>query len=50
MSRAKPSGDIYLYGIENQRLGNIHFDRVDWQRLVDHVRKHRYPEHFTRNP
>ncbi|HEJ1890577.1 TPA: radical SAM protein, partial [Pseudomonas aeruginosa] len=35
----KPSGDLYLYGIENQRLGNIHFDRVDWQRLVAHVRE-----------
>lgn len=35
----KPSGDIYLYGIENQRLGNIHFDQLDWQRLVNYVRE-----------
>lgn len=35
----KPSGEIYLYGIENQHLGNIHFDRVDWKLLVDHVRE-----------
>lgn len=35
----KPNGDIYLYGIENQCLGNIHFDQVDWRRLVDHVRE-----------
>jgi hypothetical protein len=33
----KPNGDVYLYGIENQRLCNIHFDRVDWQRLCTHV-------------
>lgn len=35
----KPNGDVYLYGIENQRLGNIHFDRVDWQRLAAYVRE-----------
>lgn len=35
----KPRGDIYLYGIENQRLGNIHFDRVDWHKLAEHVRE-----------
>lgn len=35
----KPNGDVYLYGIENQRLCNIHFDRVDWQRLCSHVRE-----------
>lgn len=35
----KPSGDIYLYGIENQHLGNIHFDLVDWKLLVAHVRE-----------
>ncbi len=29
----KPNGDVYLYGIETQRLGNMHFDRLDWQRL-----------------
>lgn len=29
----KPNGDMYLYGIETQRLGNLHFDRLDWQRL-----------------
>lgn len=35
----KPNGDVYLYGIENQRLGNIHFDRFSWQRLAAHVRE-----------
>lgn len=35
----KPNGDVYLYGIENQRLGNIHVDQLDWQRLVDYVRE-----------
>lgn len=29
----KPNGDVYLYGIETQRLGNMHFDRLDWQSL-----------------
>lgn len=29
----KPNGDVYLYGIETQRLGNIHFDQLDWPRL-----------------
>lgn len=33
----KPNGDIYLYGIENNRLGNIHIDQVDWQYLKNHV-------------
>lgn len=35
----KPNGDVYLYGIENQRLGNIHFDRFCWQRLAAHVQE-----------
>jgi hypothetical protein len=35
----KPNGDVYLYGIENQRLGNIHFDQIDWQWLSTHVRE-----------
>ncbi len=35
----KPNGDVYLYGIENQRLSNIHFDHIDWQRLATHVRE-----------
>lgn len=34
----KPNGDVYLYGIEHQRLGNIHFDRIGWDRLASHVR------------
>lgn len=34
----KPNGDVYLYGIEHQRLGNIHFDRVNWEQLANHVR------------
>jgi len=35
----KPNGDVYLYGIENQHLGNIHFDQIDWQWLATHVRE-----------
>ncbi|WP_043531998.1 radical SAM protein [Litchfieldella xinjiangensis] len=35
----KPNGDVYLYGIENQRLGNIHFDSVRWEHLASHVRE-----------
>ena len=35
----KPNGDVYLYGIENQRLANIHVEPVDWQRLATHVRE-----------
>ena len=46
----KPNGGVYLYGIENQRLGNIHFDRIDWQRLVAYVRRHLCPERSIRNP
>ena len=30
---------MYLYGIENQRLANIHVEPVDWQRLATHVRE-----------
>ncbi|MGV8863215.1 MAG: radical SAM protein [Pseudomonas sp.] len=33
----KPNGDVYLYGIETHRLGNLHFDRLDWQRLQAHL-------------
>ena len=29
----KPNGDVYLYGIETQCLGNMHFDRLDWASL-----------------
>lgn len=29
----KPNGDLYLYGIETQSLGNMHTDRLDWSRL-----------------
>ncbi|MGM1051027.1 MAG: radical SAM protein [Pseudomonadota bacterium] len=29
----KPNGDMYLYGIETLRLGNIHSDLMDWSRL-----------------
>lgn len=35
----KPNGDVYLYGIEHQRLGNIHFDRIGWDHLAAHVRE-----------
>nr|WP_241839200.1 hypothetical protein [Rhodoferax antarcticus] len=33
----KPNGDVFLYGIESKLLGNIHFDQIDWQKLVAHV-------------
>ena len=46
----KPNGDLYLYGIENQRLGNIHFDRIDWQRLVTHVRETPLPRALYTQP
>ncbi|MFM0349830.1 radical SAM protein [Paraburkholderia sp. RL17-347-BIC-D] len=29
----KPNGDVFFYGIESERLGNIHDDPVSWQRL-----------------
>ncbi|MDG9882433.1 radical SAM protein [Pseudomonas sp. GD04058] len=35
----KPNGDVYLYGIEHQRLGNIHFDRIRWEHLATHIRE-----------
>lgn len=35
----KPNGDVYLYGIENHRLGNVHFDHFSWQKLAAHVRE-----------
>lgn len=46
----KPNGDLYLYGIENQRLSNIHFDRVDWQQLVTHVRETPLPRALYTQP
>lgn len=35
----KPDGRVYLYGIETQSLGNIHFDQINWQTLADYVRE-----------
>lgn len=46
----KPNGGVYLYGIENQRLGNIHFDRIDWQRLVAYVRETPLPRALYTQP
>lgn len=34
----KPDGSIYLYGIETQRLGNIHFDELSWQQIAAWLR------------
>lgn len=34
----KPSGDVYLYGIENQCLGNIYVDHLSWEYLTAYVR------------
>ncbi|WP_369070849.1 radical SAM protein [Burkholderia gladioli] len=33
----KPDGDVFFYGIENERVGNIHIDRISWQGLSQHV-------------
>lgn len=38
----KPNGDVYLYGIENHHLGNIHQDRIDWLFLANHVRENKF--------
>lgn len=35
----KPNGDMFFYGIENERLGNIHIDRICWEYLAQHVRE-----------
>jgi hypothetical protein len=29
----KPNGDVFFYGIESERLGNIHTDPLSWQQL-----------------
>ena len=34
----KPDGRVFLYGIETQSLGNIHFDHIDWDGLTEYVR------------
>ena len=34
----KPNGDVYLYGIENQCLGNIDFDYLNWEYITSYVR------------
>jgi hypothetical protein len=33
----KPNGDVFFYGIEIERLGNIHIDGIDWEQLSRHV-------------
>lgn len=33
----KPNGDVFFYGIESERLGNIHADPISWQRLLQRV-------------
>lgn len=35
----KPNGDMFLYGIEYERLGNIHADSISWPSLARHVRE-----------
>lgn len=37
----KPNGDVYFYGIETHRMGNIHFDQIDWFYLASHVRENK---------
>lgn len=34
----KPNGDVFLYGIETERVANIHSDAIDWHHLASHVR------------
>ncbi|MEZ1625947.1 radical SAM protein, partial [Pseudomonas aeruginosa] len=39
-SGSRSDAQFYRRGEKSDRLlGNIHFDRVDWQRLVAHVRE-----------
>lgn len=38
----KPNGDVFLYGIENHRLGNIHLDRIDWLFLANYVCENKF--------
>ncbi|MFM4712087.1 radical SAM protein [Aeromonas veronii] len=35
----KPDGSVYLYGIETQRLGNIHVDKLSWQQIAAWLRQ-----------
>jgi hypothetical protein len=35
----KPNGDVFLYGIETERVANIHSDVIDWHHLATHVRE-----------
>ncbi len=37
----KPNGDVYLYGIKNHHMGNIHFDQIDWFHLEKHVHENK---------
>lgn len=38
----KPNGDIYLYGIENYCLGNIHMEKIDWHFIANYVRENSF--------
>jgi hypothetical protein len=33
----KPNGDVFFYGIEIERPGNIHVDGINWERLSRHA-------------
>lgn len=33
----KPNGDMFFYGIENERVGNIHIDEINWEHLARQV-------------
>lgn len=46
----KPNGDVYLYGIENQRLGNIHFDKIDWQLMATYIRQNQLTQILYTQP
>ncbi|HKM15630.1 MAG TPA: radical SAM protein [Marinospirillum sp.] len=35
----KPNGDVFLYGLECERLGNIHFDSICWKNLELYVKE-----------
>lgn len=37
----KPDGEVYLYGVEHKKLGNIHRDDFSWTQLKQTVQKDR---------
>lgn len=35
----KPNGDVFLYGVETESLGNVHKDKISWDDLALYVQK-----------